>query len=188
MTIRTILMAALVCAPVVANGQDASTVDPASNSYSAPKQPNDSLISRGLCLGEIQALRNGYDMGGSRTAEAVGLPAPDRAIELADVLTLNVGQIEAINAVHNVELVEGRRLGRLIIEQEVKLDSVFAGDPRDWTVRPIVLEIGHLSTELRYVHLRARMRMKDILSTTQQHRYATMVTEGKTEHADHVGE
>ncbi|MBC8144133.1 MAG: hypothetical protein H7X80_01040 [bacterium] len=171
MTIRTILTAALLCAPTF-----------------LAAQVSDTLVPRGLCVGEVDALRRGYDMGGARTAEAVGLPSPERAIELADELTLNLGQIEAINAVHNVVLVEGQRLGRAIIEHESKLDSIFTGDPRDWTVRPIVLEIGNLQTELRYVHLRARMRMKDILSTTQQKRYATMVTEKKTEHAGRVGE
>lgn len=188
MTIRLLLMAAIFSAPVIALAQPASPINPGGSPEAASLHAADTSIPRGLCVAEVEALRSGYDMGGARTADGVGLPSPARAIELADELTLNLGQIEAINAVHNVVLVEGQRLGRAILEQESKLDSVFTGDPRDWTVRPIVLEIGRLQTELRYVHLRARMRMKDILSLTQQARYAAMVTDGTSAHANSVGE
>jgi hypothetical protein len=191
MTIRTLLMVALACAPAIATAQTAGGSDPTTSTETHTvdvERRLDTLIPRGLCVAEAEALRMGYDIGGSATAEAVGLPSPERAIELANELTLNVGQIEEINALWNVELVNSRRLGRSIIEQEAKLDSVFATQPRDWMVRPIVLEIGRLQTELRYVHLRARMRMKDVLSPTQQRRYASMATKRVTEHADTVGE
>jgi Spy/CpxP family protein refolding chaperone len=64
------------------------------------------------------------------------------------------------------------QLGRAIVERERELDELFAKqkiDERAMDER--VLEIGRLAAELRAAHLRAHLRMRDVLTPEQIDEY-----------------
>jgi len=166
---RMLLVAAFLLLPELVLGQGTRGFDP----ILAPRR--EPPIPSSLSPEAIEELRAGIETISPAAAEHAGLPQPARALALASELVLSAEQVAEIEALASVALDDARRLGRGIIEQETRLDSLFAvGDPRDWTVRPVVIEIGRLRTELRYVHLRARMRMQEILSAEQQRRYAEL--------------
>lgn len=167
MTSHTLLVAGLLLAPALGAAQSARGFDPILAPRKAPTIPS-SLTPR-----EIEMLLAGVDATVSPAAEAAGMPGPDTALAMTSALGLSTEQVVTIESIRQAAITDAQRLGRAIVEFEARLDSVLAaGDPRDWSVRPIVLEIGRLQTELRYVHLRARMRIKEILTVEQQRRYA----------------
>jgi Spy/CpxP family protein refolding chaperone len=63
-------------------------------------------------------------------------------------------------------------LGRKIVEKERFLDHLFASQKIDEEkLRGITREIGTLQGDLRAVHLKAHLEMKEILTPHQIHRY-----------------
>lgn len=64
--------------------------------------------------------------------------------------------------------IEAVRLGKEIVEREKKLDGLFAsGEIDEDHLGTLVNEIARLQGELRIVHLRAHLAMKELLSPTQ---------------------
>jgi hypothetical protein len=159
---RLLIVAALASLPVLSSAQVVPTRSDDGAAHSEASIP-------GIAAADIPALLDGRDAGLARVAESAGLPDPAEAIAASATLGLSAEQLETIRSIDSIAVDDARRLGRALIEQEARLDSIFAaGDPRDWNVRPVVLEVGRLSTELRYVHLRAHMRVWEILSDEQK--------------------
>ena len=139
--------------------------------HSSPYAGEQKRAIKALSEGEIDGYVNGRGMGLARAAELNGYPGPMHVLELADELKLTREQRAKTQALQGT-MREAARIGKLIVSQERKLDALFAGGKAtEAGVSALVREIGRLQAENRLVHLRAHVKMKQILSAAQVARY-----------------
>jgi len=119
-----------------------------------------------------QSLLNAEGMGLASYAEMNGYPGPKHVIELKEQLGLTTDQLKKTEGlVKGVEL-SGKLTGQEIVREEEELYKLFEGaTANDRTVRAGVERIGKLRGELRFIHLQAHVKMKQILSGNQIQRY-----------------
>ncbi|MBI4495820.1 MAG: periplasmic heavy metal sensor [Deltaproteobacteria bacterium] len=138
--------------------------------FASAGQPHVSL--KGFSDEEIQGLRNGEGMGLAKIAELNHYPGPRHVLDLADRLNLSEKQRAETQKIFDKMHEEAVRLGKLLIEKEQELENLFAKKHiNENEIKTLVLEIARLRGELRFVHLRAHIRMKPILSPEQIIRY-----------------
>ena len=95
-----------------------------------------------------------------------------RVLELTRELRLEKAQVDQTKEAYNRMYKDAVSLGRKIVEKEGFLDHLFASGRIDVEkLREITLEIGALQGELRAVHLRAHLEMRQILSPHQIQKY-----------------
>ena len=174
------IVALLVALPPAAEPaeQSAHTMkhDPSAHAESGAS-PYAGLEARSIkALGEdeIEALESGEGMGFALAAELNGYPGPKHVLEMREELELSAEQAAQTRKAYDLMHAAAVELGRRIVEQERGLDRLFAahtveGDELD----RLTAEIGRLRGELRAVHLRAHLRMVEILSPGQRHAYVT---------------
>ena len=121
---------------------------------------------------EVDDLRAGRGMSLALAAELNGYPGPRHLLDLGDDLVLNDPQRQAIGQLFAQMQSDARRLGADILRQEAALDSAFAsGDLREAELQQHLAVLGALRGELRFVHLRAHIAAKVLLSAAQVARY-----------------
>lgn len=121
---------------------------------------------------EIEHLRAGEGMGLAMAAELNHYPGPKHVLEMAGDLGLEGDQREAVERSHARMLEAARALGQRVIEAERTLDRRFAHAHIDEaTLRDLTQEIAALRGELRFVHLRAHLETRAVLTTEQITRY-----------------
>lgn len=121
---------------------------------------------------EVEGLLAGEGMGFALTAELNGYPGPRHVLELADSLALTDEQRQRVDAVMAEMGDEARRLGARLVEAERALDRSFAdGTVREEELSGTVADIAALRGTIRAVHLGAHLRMVEILTPHQRHRY-----------------
>ena len=111
-------------------------------------------------------------MGLALPAELNGYPGPSHVLENADALGLSAEQRERTKGLFEAMKAEAVPVGERLIEQEAKLDRLFA----DREVTPANLnaateEIGMTQVRLRQTHLKFHLAMMDVLSPAQVERY-----------------
>ena len=111
-------------------------------------------------------------MGLALPAELNGYPGPSHVLENADALGLSAEQREHTKGLFEAMKAEAVPVGERLIEQEAKLDRLFA----DREVTPANLnaateEIGMTQARLRQTHLKFHLAMMDVLSPAQVERY-----------------
>lgn len=121
---------------------------------------------------QIADLRAGRGMGLALPAELNGYPGPSHVLENADALGLSAEQREHTKGLFEAMKAEAVPVGERLIEQEAKLDRLFA----DREVTPANLnaateEIGMTQVRLRQTHLKFHLAMMDVLSAAQVERY-----------------
>jgi Spy/CpxP family protein refolding chaperone len=121
---------------------------------------------------QIADLRAGRGMGLALPAELNGYPGPSHVLENADALGLSAEQREHTKGLFEAMKAEAVPVGERLIEQEAKLDRLFA----DREVTPANLnaateEIGMTQVRLRQTHLKFHLAMMDVLSPAQVERY-----------------
>jgi len=124
---------------------------------------------------EINAYLSGKGMGLAKAAELNGYPGPAHVLELARQLALTPEQRTRTEALFAAMEAKAIPLGRAIVEEERKLDRLFAGK----TVTPALLasslsELGSLQAKVRGVHLEAHLAQVQILTPEQNTRYAQL--------------
>jgi hypothetical protein len=121
---------------------------------------------------EVDGLLAGAGMGMARAAELNHFPGPRHVLELATGLGLSSAQEAEVGQIHSRMLAEAKRLGGAIVERERRLDRHFANSQIDaTTLRQESAEVGRLRGELRFVHLRAHLETRAVLSTAQVELY-----------------
>jgi Spy/CpxP family protein refolding chaperone len=121
---------------------------------------------------QMQALLEGQGMGLARVADLSGYPGPLHVLELADSLALSEEQADVARALRAGVLQEAPALGARIVESEREVDELFAGGAvDDDALGARVHEIARLHAELRLVHLRAHLAMREALTPAQNARY-----------------
>lgn len=130
---------------------------------------------KALSEADVQALLAGDGMSLALPAELNGYPGPRHVLELADSLELTPDQREATERVMAGMLAEARGLGASIVAAERALDEAFAGGTvSEAGLRESVAELASLQGQLRATHLAAHIRMLDLLTTHQVHRYSEL--------------
>lgn len=119
-----------------------------------------------------QALLNAEGMGLASYAEMNGFPGPKHVMELKDQLGLTTDQLKKTEGLRNGVELSGKLTGKEIVHEEEELYKLFEeGKANDRTVRARVERIGKLRGELRFIHLQAHLKMKQVLSPNQVQRY-----------------
>ena len=125
---------------------------------------------------DAAAIRAGEEFGDiAELAAAAGLPSPHRVLALADQLELAEDQRRQVAfAVADVEK-EAKELGGAYLAAERALEDMFAsGRARAGKVKQLTETIAELRGKLRFVHLRARLSMRPVLTAEQREAYARL--------------
>jgi len=138
---------------------------------------------KALSPGEIESLLAGKGMGFAKAAELNHYPGPKHVLELADALRLTQAQVSATEALFADMQQSAKSLGASLLAAEQRLDSAFA----DGTITPEALrsaldEIGGIRTRLRYVHLEAHLRQRELLTDAQVADYDRARGYGHSQH------
>ena len=153
----------------------------------SPYVGQDTREIKALSAEEISTYLEGKGGGLARAAELNGYAGPAHVLELAEPLARTPAQRAQTEALFASMESRAKALGRALVEEERKLDQLFAGK----TVTPARLnavlgEIGALQAKLRAVHLEAHLAQVEILTPEQNARYAGLRGYGaKGAHAGH---
>ena len=121
---------------------------------------------------EMSDLQNGAGMGLAKAAELNHFPGPKHALGLAKELNLSAAQATLIESIRLEMLEAAKQVGARIIDQEGILNRRFLQQHIDQsTLRKITDEIAQLRGELRFIHLSAHLKTKEILTSDQITRY-----------------
>lgn len=123
---------------------------------------------KALSQSEIEGYLEGNGMGFAKAAELNHFPGPKHVLELSDQLALTPEQKEKTE--DNFELMkeEAVSLGRELIDSETELDRLFSNEGIiNNRLESRLAEIGKLQAKLRFVHLNAHLKQKEILTPHQ---------------------
>ncbi|MDQ7054384.1 MAG: Spy/CpxP family protein refolding chaperone [candidate division KSB1 bacterium] len=138
---------------------------------------------KALSASEIKGYLTGKGMGFAKAAELNHHPGPKHVLDLANELELTKEQLEQTRAIFASMKKQAVKLGKQLVAKERRLDQMFASGTIDAVqLKRMVMEIGSLKAKLRYVHLQAHLRQKDILSPHQVKRYDQLRGYGKAAH------
>lgn len=127
---------------------------------------------KALSEGDIEGYLTGQGMGFAKAAELNHYPGPKHVLDLAEELRLSKEQLDRTKETYNKMHKEAVSIGRQIVEKETFLDNSFASQKIDErSLLEMALEIARFQGELRAVHLKAHLEMKEILSPQQIDRY-----------------
>ena len=139
---------------------------------------------------DINAYLSGKGMGLAKTAELNGYAGPSHVLELASQLTLTPEQRARTEALFASMASKATSLGRALVEEERKLDRLFA--TRAVTAELLASslnEIGSLQVKVRGAHLEAHLAQVEILTSEQNARYAQLRGYGGAgAHTGHSGQ
>ncbi|HET9533084.1 MAG TPA: periplasmic heavy metal sensor [Blastocatellia bacterium] len=143
---------------------------------------------KALSSEDITAYLSGQGMGLAKAAELNHYPGPKHVLDLAVDLKLSDKQAAETRASYDRMHSEATRLGAVIVEKERHLDHLFALKHIDAErLKSVTDEIAKLQGELRFVHLRAHLEMRQILTAEQIEKYAQLrgYKDGSHSHGDH---
>ncbi len=145
---------------------------------------------KALSAEEVDAYLSGKGMGLARAAELNGYPGPAHVLELASQLGITPEQRTKTEALRASLASKAVSLGRALVEEERKLDRMFATK----AVSPELLagllsEIGALQAQVRGAHLEAHLAQVQILTPEQTaHYFQLRGYGGSAAHLGHDGQ
>jgi Spy/CpxP family protein refolding chaperone len=158
---RTLVALVLIVASGVAFGQSHQP-------YAGMEQ----RAIKALSEQQIADLRAGRGMGLALPAELNGYPGPLHVLEHADALGLSVEQRQRTTALFEAMKAEAVPVGERLIEQEARLDRLFAArEVNAVSLAAVTDEIGATQARLRQAHLKYHLAMMDVLSPGQVEHY-----------------
>ena len=117
---------------------------------------------------EYNAYQNGDPMGLTRPAELNNYPAPSRVLALEKQLKLSAVQKAKLVAANEALFFKAREMGRVIIQNEKKLNDLFlSGKIDEGSLIYFTNQFGLYQGELRNAHLQAHLKTKRILTPDQ---------------------
>ena len=123
---------------------------------------------RALTSEQINGYLNGEGMGLAKAAELNHYFGPKHVFDLANELNMTRSQIDSTEKIVSSLKEEAIRIGKIIIEKEELLDQLFnKGNADEKSVRKLVNEITKYKGELRFVHIEAHIKQKEILTADQ---------------------
>jgi hypothetical protein len=121
---------------------------------------------------EVAGLLEGAGLGYALAAELNSYPGPRHVLDLEGELSLTEIQIEAVTGIFEQMNERARELGSRLVAAERELDELFrtrSATRRE--VQELVMSIGALEGEVRYVHLEAHLQTTALLTHEQILRY-----------------
>ena len=141
-------------------------------SKQAPYAGQEQRPVKALSSAEIDGLLSGKGMGLAKAAELNHYPGPKHVLQVEKNLELSQQQQFKTQQLYTAMKREAVRIGLLIVEEERRLDELFAlTTVTDELLMSGLNKIAILRGELRYVHLKAHLQQKTILSSEQIRRY-----------------
>jgi Spy/CpxP family protein refolding chaperone len=120
-----------------------------------------------------EELLKGLAMGLASCAEENGYPGPQHVLDMKDDLELTHDQLMKTEALRKVIGSSAVVKGGEIVQAEEELNKLFASARmNEHELRQKIEEIGKLRADLRFIHLQAYVRMKQILTAEQLRRYS----------------
>lgn len=127
---------------------------------------------KALTKEELNHLLKGEGMGMAKAAELNSYPGPRHVLDFSSQLNLTSEQIEKTNELFKSMQTQAKKIGLLIIKKEKELDSVFkTNKAEEELIRNKITEIAQLNSKLRFVHLDAHLKQKEILTVEQVNSY-----------------
>ena len=132
--------------------------------------------SHHACLDEErQAIEKGEGFGMALAADRNGYPGPKHILELKTELALTPEQEKEVQALFYEMHAEALAVGKKLLDKEAALERLFAsGAAEAAEVRQRLDEIAALRAALRWVHLSAHLRARELLTPEQRARYHTL--------------
>ena len=125
-----------------------------------------------LSASDVDGLLAGSGMGLAKPAELHSYPGPLHVLELAADLSLTDAQRAATEVLRAEVVARAPELGARIVQMERHLDRLFAsGEATPETVDRITGHIARTQGELRALHLRAHVAMREVLTPEQVRAY-----------------
>jgi Spy/CpxP family protein refolding chaperone len=116
-------------------------------------------------------LLNGDPAGQTMSADSNGFPSPQKILLLKDQLNLTKDQVKKIDEMLKNLPVSATVKGQEIVEAEEELSKIFVtGNVNEKTLRTKLERLGKLRAELRFIHLQAYLKAKQVLSANQWER------------------
>lgn len=146
----------------------ASTALAAENPYAGQQDRE----IKALSAEDVQSYLSGKGMGFAKTAELNGYPGPAHVLTLEKELDLSTEQERATRDIFASMEATSIKFGRLLVDEERKLDGLFAAK----RITPDVLtasldQIGALQARIRAAHLEAHIAQAEVLTQDQTARY-----------------
>lgn len=144
---------------------------------------------KALSPADVEAYLSGKGMGLAKAAELNGYPGPSHVLALAAELGLSADQKQRTESLFKSMESKAMALGRRFIEEERKLDRMFAAKAvtRD-SLAQSLKRIGALQAQVRQAHLDTHLAEAEILTPAQVAKYMELrgyAGAAKTE--DHAG-
>lgn len=143
---------------------------------------------KSLSAQERRGYLSGHGMGFAKAAELNHYPGPKHVLQLQDELGLSEQQVQKTKQVYDEMHREAIRFGKLYVQKEKDLDHLFSTRQVDEEhLLTLLKEIAALRGEVRFAHLKAHVRMKQILSEEQIAQYDLLrgYASGGTQHGGH---
>lgn len=122
-----------------------------------------------------EGLLKGQEMGIAEIAETNSYPGPRQTLDVKNELGLTRDQLKKTEALNKVVASAALAKGEEIVLAEEELSKLFeAGTISEKVLRLKLEEIGKLRADLRFIHLQAHLRMKQILTPDQIKQYAEL--------------
>jgi Spy/CpxP family protein refolding chaperone len=131
--------------------------------------------AQGTIPPDREGLLKGQGMDLAAVAEANNWPGPKHVLALKGELGLTRDQLKKTEAVDKVVASAAAAKGEEIVQAEEELAAMFqSGDAAEKSVRAKLEQIGKARAELRFIHLQAHLRMKQILTPDQVKQYTEL--------------
>ena len=154
----------------------------------SPYAGQESRDIKSLTADEIAGYLTGKGMGLAKAAELNGFPGPMHVLELERQLALTADQRSRTQALFASMESRASSLGRALIDEERKLDRLFATKAitADALNRSLA-EIGSLQAKIRAAHLEAHLAQAEILTPEQIAKYPALRGYAAAAHGAHGG-
>ena len=126
------------------------------------------LMSQPTIPPDKDLLLKGLGMGLATIADVNNYPGPKHVIDLKTELGLTRDQLKKTEALDKAVSSSAVAKGEEIVQAEEELFKLFeAGTVSEKVLRSKLEQIGKLRSDLRFIHLQAHLRMKQILTPDQ---------------------
>ena len=156
----------------------------------SPYSGQESRETKALSSEDIQAYLSGKGLGLAKAAELNGYPGPSHVLALASELGLTADQKQRTESLFKSMESKAISLGRPLVEEERKLDRMFAEKRiTQESLDQSLTRIGELQAQVRRAHLEAHLAQAEILTLAQVSKYMMLRgytnTPGIEGHAGH---
>ncbi len=130
------------------------------------------LLSQPVVPPDREALLKGLGSDLATIADVNNYPGPKHVITLKTELGLTRDQLKKTEALDKVVSSSAVAKGAEIVQAEEELNQLFeAGTVSEKALRTKLEQIGKLRSDLRFIHLQAHLRMRQILTPDQIKQY-----------------